>query len=62
MDISYVAQPVMERLRDITEETVNLYVLMALTGKEQAEGVHLVRQVVPGSKILPIAVPPGRCW
>ena len=48
MDINYVAQPVMERLRGITEETVNLYVLDGFDRVciEQAEGVHLVRQVV----------------
>jgi len=54
MDINYVAQPVMERLRDITEETVNLYVLDGFDRVciEQAEGVHLVRQVVRlGQKI-----------
>lgn len=54
MDINYVARPVMERLRDITEETVNLYVLDGFDRVciEQAEGVHLVRQVVRlGQKI-----------
>jgi len=54
MNINYVARPVMERLRDATEETVNLYVLDGFDRVciEQAEGIHLVRQVVRlGQKI-----------
>ena len=54
INISYVARPVMERLRDLTEETVNLYVLDGFDRVciEQAEGIHLVRQVVRlGQKI-----------
>ncbi len=54
MNINYVAQPLMERLRDITGETVNLYVLDGFERVclKQVEGIHLVRQVVRlGQKI-----------
>jgi len=48
MNINYIAQPIMERLRDITGETVNLYVLDGFERVciKQVEGIHLVRQVV----------------
>ena len=48
MNINYVAGSVMERLRDITGETVNLYVLEGFERVciKQVEGIHLVRQVV----------------
>lgn len=48
INLDYVSQPVMERLRDITQETVNLYVLDGYDRVciKQAEGLHLVRQAV----------------
>jgi len=48
INLDYVSQSVMERLRDTTQETVNLYVLDGYDRVciKQAEGLHLVRQAV----------------
>ncbi len=61
MEIRNIARPYMTKLRDLTKETVNLYVLedKSRICVEQCEGLHTIRHMVnPGEK-LPLHVGAG---
>ncbi|WP_134699200.1 IclR family transcriptional regulator [Ammoniphilus sp. YIM 78166] len=61
MEIRNIARPYMTKLRDLTKETVNLYVLedRSRICVEQCEGLHTIRHMVNLGEKLPLHVGAG---